>query len=149
MNLKKELYLCCLESINQRLKVCASRIESIKNDLGSETKSSAGDKHETGRAMLQFEREKLGFQLATIEHEKKLLENFNPNAVHTQVRFGSIVKTTQHAYFIMISAGILKINDESFISISPQSPIGQMMMHKVVGDCISFRKNTFEITEVI
>ncbi|MXV38775.1 3-oxoacyl-ACP synthase [Flavobacteriaceae bacterium Ap0902] len=148
MNLKEKLYHHCLDYVNQRLQVCENRIASIKEDLFSETKSSAGDKHETGRAMLQLEREKLGHQLATIEQEKKLLANFNPDAMHTQVRLGSIVKTTQQAYFLLISAGIIKVDTESFISISPQSPIGQLMISKTVGDTVTFRENTFEIVEV-
>ncbi len=41
-----------------------------KKALFSETKSSAGDKHETGRAMLQLEMEKTSQQLAVINQMK-------------------------------------------------------------------------------
>ena len=37
-------------------------MKEIKEALFEEIKSSVGDKHETGRAMLQLEREKVGNQ---------------------------------------------------------------------------------------
>ena len=45
-------------------------INRAQESLDSESKSSAGDKHETGRAMAQLEMEKLGGQY---ESARKLL----------------------------------------------------------------------------
>ena len=44
--------------IESRLKTIEKAIFELQQSLDSETKSSAGDKHETGRAMLQIELEK-------------------------------------------------------------------------------------------
>ena len=147
--LKETLYQHCLDYLDQRLKVCLDRIASVEDDLSSETKSSAGDKHETGRAMLQLEREKLGFQLATIEKEKEELQKIPLSGSSEKVRLGSVVKTSYKHYFIAISAGILKVKNETYIAISPQSPIGQLILGKQVGDAVSFRGNSFEIVEII
>ena len=69
-NIKLELYNKCLAFTQDRLNTINKTIQELQESLTSETKSSAGDKHETGRAMLQLEREKAGQQLAEI---KKLI----------------------------------------------------------------------------
>ena len=53
MTIKQQLYKKCQDFLNQRLETIQNTILDIQNALQSETKSSAGDKHETGRAMLQ------------------------------------------------------------------------------------------------
>ena len=71
MDLKKDLYLFCQAYISNRKARIEARIAAVSEALEAESKSSAGDKHETGRAMLQLEREKLGHQLAEAEKIKE------------------------------------------------------------------------------
>ena len=73
MILKQNLYNQCQEFIDNRFETIQNTIKDIQKSLLSETKSSAGDKHETGRAMLQLEREKAGQQLAEIQKIKEIL----------------------------------------------------------------------------
>jgi len=70
---KQKLFDFCEEFINERIDRIESYIREIEGALASETKSSAGDKHETGRAMIQLEREKLGQQLSEAEKMKSIL----------------------------------------------------------------------------
>ena len=70
---KEQLYNLCVTFINNRLLAVKTTLEEIQESLLSETKSSAGDKHETGRAMLQLEREKTGQQLSEIQKINQLL----------------------------------------------------------------------------
>ena len=58
MNTKQKLFNACKEFVQDKLSTIEKTIQSNKSALNSETKSSAGDKHETGRAMLQLEMEK-------------------------------------------------------------------------------------------
>ncbi len=55
------------EFVQNKFETIEQTIQSNKNALNSETKSSAGDKHETGRAMLQLEMEKAGQQLKEVQ----------------------------------------------------------------------------------
>ena len=73
LELKQQLYTQCLDFVESRYSNVESQIKQIQESLTSETKSSAGDKHETGRAMLQLEREKAGHQLAEVEKLKETL----------------------------------------------------------------------------
>lgn len=149
LNTKENLYQQCLGFVDNRFRTIQHTIIEIQESLTSETKSSAGDKHETGRAMLQLEREKAGNQLAEIQ---KIRENlFKINTIRTSdiISLGSIVYTTKSNYYIAISAGELKIKNELFYAISPSTPIAKLLLFKTTNDIISFRNLTFKILRVI
>ena len=149
MHLKERLYKQCQDALSQRLEVIKSTISDIQNSLQSETKSTAGDKHETGRAMLQLEREKAGNQLAELQKQIEILHKINPEASHSKVALGSIVKTTVFNYFISVSAGEMTVKNETFYAISLSTPIGQLLVSKAVGDTIQFGAQKFIITEIL
>ncbi|MDA0177993.1 GreA/GreB family elongation factor [Mesoflavibacter profundi] len=148
-SIKTQLLQLCNQSLETRLQSVLAVIEDIKQSLQSETKSSAGDKHETGRAMLQLEREKAGHQLAEIEKTKQILSKINTESTSKNIGLGSVVYTTTSNYFISISAGELKVENETFYAISASTPIGQLLLGKSIGDKVTFRNMTFEITEII
>jgi len=149
MSIKEKLYNLCLESIDARLLTVKATMDEIQESLLSETKSSAGDKHETGRAMLQLEREKAGNQLAEILKIKTNLSKINASNQSKKVILGSVVYTNKANYFISISAGELEVDSIKFYAISPNTPIGLLLMSKTLGDRVSFRENEFIITEVL
>ena len=124
-------------------------LDDIKEALTTETKSSAGDKHETGRAMLQLEREQLGAQLSEILKVKESLYKIDSNKVSNSVGFGSVVCTTHSKYFIAISAGELSVNNDKVYAISPITPIGRLLLGKTVGDEVSFRDMEFKIVSIM
>ena len=149
MILKEQLYRKCNEALQERLMHVKKSILDLEQALQSETKSSAGDKHETGRAMIQIEREKAGQQLKGIQNNQGLLQKIDCNAKHINIALGSVVYTSQHNYFISISEGEIKLEDVSFYAISPQSPIAQLLLGKREGDIINFRNNLFTVLKVI
>lgn len=149
MNIKEALYNQCIEFVDNRFQVIQKAINDIQKSLTNETKSSAGDKHETGRAMLQLEREKAGNQLAEINKIKEALSKINFGKSSKTIGLGSVVYTTQHNYFIAISAGKLEIENELFYAISPNTPIGKLLMGKTVDDGIVFSEQVFSIVEVL
>ena len=149
MYIKEDLYKQCFDFVESRLTNINNVISEIQVSLQSETKSSAGDKHETGRAMLQLEREKAGNQLAEIQNIKEALSKIDRNKTFKIVGLGSVVYTTQSHYFISISAGEIKANQSSFYAISPSTPIGQLLLAKKTGDVIVFRDQEFKIIEII
>lgn len=149
MNIKKTLYENCLTQISFKIKTIEKNIVGIEESLLSETKSSAGDKHETGRAMLQIEREKAGQQLLEVEKLKHVLKKIDYDFVSRKVGLGSVVFTTRYNYFISVSMGEICIENQSFYAISSQTPIGRLLRGKQVGDLIEFNGRTFEILKVI
>ena len=148
MNLKQKLYQYCEVSIEERLQTIQKTIEEIQKSLQSETKSSAGDKHETGRAMLQLEREKVGQQLSEINKTKMTLSKVNPDKRQDIVALGSLVYTNKLNYYLAISAGKIQINNEFFYAISANTPIGKLLIGKATGDDVTFNGNSIEIGKI-
>lgn len=149
MTMKEKLYNLCLEWIDTRLLTVKSTMDEIQESLLSETKSSAGDKHETGRAMLQLEREKAGNQLAEILKIKENLSKIDVTNQSKKVRLGSVVYTTNANYFISISAGELTIGNDKFYAISANTPIAKLLLGKTASEYIQFRDQNFKIIKLI
>ena len=147
-NFKQDIYNECLKLLDKRYKTIQNNIQDIENSLLSETKSSAGDKHETGRAMLQLEREKAGVQLFEFNKIKRAIEKIDIEKVSNHVGVGSLVYTTKVNYFIAVSLGSIEIGNKKCFAISPQTPIGKLLIGKTVGDTIEFNGNKFIIDKL-
>lgn len=147
MNIKQILHKNCQDQVNDKLAKLENTLIQIQESLESETKSSAGDKHETGRAMIHLEREQLGSQLSIIEKEKEILKRINSNVDNEIISLGSWVKTSQLNYFISIGLGKITIEPSEFYAISVDSPIAQLLLGKRVGDKVFFRNQEILINE--
>ena len=147
--IKKNLYAHCKNFIQEKLIFLEKQKEELQLALTSESKSSAGDKHETGRAMIQIEREKLGRQIAITEKNyNKLFALSNP-ANTSLVSLGSLVITDKANYYILISVESYLINSKIYYCISSQSPIGKLLLGKKVKDQINFNQNISTILEIL
>ncbi len=148
-NVKSLLYQQCVNLIDKRKQTVDKQILDIEENLRSETKSSAGDKYETGRAMLQLEREKAGRQLAEIENLKEALSRIELDHNSSQIRMGSLVYTSNANYFLSVSLGLIQLEGFSAYAISSQTPIGMLLMGKTVEDTITFNGNSFTIKTIV
>jgi len=146
--IKKELYNACIEFVSKREDTIHQIITSNQHALTSETKSSAGDKHETGRAMLQIEMEKASQQLEGIYQMKIVLAKIRFEETSEIIRLGSLVLTDQANYFLAISAGQIIIPDNCYYAISPSSPIGKLLLGKKAGDEFVFNCKTVAIQKL-
>ncbi|MDB4066596.1 GreA/GreB family elongation factor [Flavobacteriaceae bacterium] len=144
----KLLYNHCIKQLAHSLEVLEIRKAEIVLALESESKSSAGDKHETGRAMIQLEREKLGEQIKKAEKNQATLHQLKQYKSSEIVRFGSAVQTNKANYYIAIATDSYTIKSALFHCISPQSPIGTLLLGKKVGDQLVFNAITSTITAV-
>ena len=145
---QKKLYNHCKSQLAQTLEVLEIRKAEILTALESESKSSAGDKHETGRAMIQLDREKLGEQIKKAEKNKIVLNQLKHYKSSGVVCFGSAVQTNNSNYYITIPVSNCLIETNTFHCISPQSPIGVLLLGKKVGDQIKFNGITSTITVI-
>jgi len=148
-NIKEILFKQCKAFVDGKLATIEKTIKSNQNALASETKSSAGDKHETGRAMLQLEMEKTGQQLKEVHTMQEILARVNLNEFSELIRLGSIVKTNSAVYFIAISAGKILFEDKEYYAISSSSPIGKMLLGRRTDEKISFNGKEILIKKVL
>lgn len=149
MDLKEKLLRFCWNHVDERMETLRKRSSALQDSLTSETKSSAGDKHETGRAMVQLEQEKLGQQLTELEKTKKILQQVDVQINSEKVRLGSLVKTTSGNYFISISAGLFSDKNLSAFCVSAHAPVARLLLGKEKGGDISFNGKDISILEVV
>ena len=146
-NIKEQLMKECFQFVEKRMKTIQKTIDSNKHDLLSETKSSAGDKHETGRAMIQLEMEKASQQLSVVNEMNEILKRISIKESSNNIKLGSIIKTTNGTYFLAISVGQVTVENETYFVVSSKSPIGIQLLGKQVGEIIPFNKA--EILEIV
>ena len=146
--MKAALHQHCLDLIQKQIKSIKSELASIEESRNNETKSSAGDKYETGRAMMQMAEEQSKVQLTKSNQLRLELQDLDPLQKHNKIEKGSLVITGNGKYFLSIGLGKVKMNNEIFYCISMASPIGIKLRGKEVGDQIEFGGKIIEIIEI-
>jgi transcription elongation GreA/GreB family factor len=139
-HIKTEIFKVCTAFVLQKRTTLQNQISAYQLALTSETKSSAGDKHETGRAMLQLEIEKAGQQLKSVAAMQQVLSKINLSKKSNKIGLGSLVITDKATYFLAISLGAITINQKNYIVVSLQSPLGKDLFGKSVGQETQFNK---------
>lgn len=147
--IKEKLYKHCLAHIEQRIANSKKAMEEAQAAANEESKSSAGDKFETGRAMMQRERDKNAKQLTEAVHIKQVLKQINWERKTDTVEAGSLVITNQGAFFISISVGKIILDETIYFAISMATPIGKLLQGKRVGEEASFNERSYRVEEII
>ena len=148
--IKINLFKHCEIVLNKKLNTFYNQKKELKQALNSESKSSAGDKHEIGRAMIHLEMEKLGNLITEAEQNFKKLQSIkNHNNNKEVIGLGSAVLTDKANYYISIAADIYKINTKMFYCISPKSPIGKLLIRKKLDDKIEFNNQVIKIIKIL
>ena len=134
---KEALIDTAISVLNEKLLNIQTELNGLDRSLKNETKSSAGDKFETSREMIQQEREKLyNLQLNT-KHMLDLLSSTmgkNPTVVES----GALVETDKACLHISIPLGKISLGELTVFFLSPSSPLAQAMLNKKVNDAVVF-----------
>jgi hypothetical protein len=148
-DLKSKLYQHCMDFIQQRILTAETALQQAQEASNDDTKSSAGDKFETTREMMQQDIARNKGLLFDGRQNMQLLISLE-HAPHSDVvRNGSLVLTSKGLFYITISAGQIKIEDQVVYAISAVSPIGQLLIGKKAGDSFNFNNNEYLLKEVI
>lgn len=148
MQIKQQLYKLCAEQILSRINDAETAIAEARKASENDTKSSAGDKYETGRAMMQQEIDLNSRQLLEARKLQALLQQINPEGTHSVAQPGSLVETDQESFYLAVSAGALFINEKKYYTISVASPIGLQLKGKKAGDVVTLNKKAFTILKI-
>jgi transcription elongation GreA/GreB family factor len=148
-SIKKALHQRCLTLAEDRIVSLQHILKEAQQAANNDTKSSAGDKHETGRAMAQLETEKLTAQLSEALNIKQNLTQINPTITNNTVVLGSMVYTNKGNFYMAASIGKVAIANEVFFAISPASPIGKLLLTKKEKESFSLNDNAYTILAVI
>ena len=147
--LKEQLLKQLHQLLDEKIETAKQEIELVKDARDNETKNSVGDKYETAHAMLQMEVEKYQAQMGKMLTLKNELEQINPNKTYTKAEFGCLVICDSGNYFLSIGLGKVEVQNKSYYCLSIGSPIGNLLLGRVVGDQIQFQGKTMVIQDLI
>lgn len=148
--IKKELLKVLVARTEERIAMIDAALETARDSSNDDTKSSAGDKYETSREMIQQDINRYQKQLLEANKDLQQLAAISSmlDENNEHARLGSLVQTNAGFYFIAVSVGALKIGDTGVFVISPVSPIGQILLAKKRGDTFVFNKNEQHIISI-
>ena len=146
--IKEQLFIACRDHLNERSAALIKARSIVKESLLNETKSSAGDKFETTRAILQAEDGKLNNQQAQLNVLKATLSKINLNKQFKSIQLGSVVETKIASYFLAIPIGKIEVKGNLYYSISFGSPVGKAIIGKEKGDYFHFNGKEIEIVNI-
>jgi transcription elongation GreA/GreB family factor len=146
--IKQQLHQLCLSKIDHQIKTLQEAIDSARASANEETKSSAGDKYETGRAMMQLEIEKNLTQLQEAVKVKNALQRIKTDGLSTIAQTGSLLITSEGNFYISISAGAFTIKQKVYQTLSPSSPLGSKLIGLKVGDTLLFQSKKFFVEKI-
>jgi len=136
--LKSQLYQLCLTFIQNRIENIEYSMQQARQASNDDTKSSAGDKYETTREMMQQEMDRNSKLLYEAGQQKIALQQIENVDAAKEVKNGSLVLTDEGNFYISISAGELKVEGQTFFAVSQAAPIGKLFIGKKVGMELTF-----------
>jgi hypothetical protein len=147
--LKKDLYTLCVNYAKARIETAKQAIDDAQQSASEETKSSAGDKYETGREMMQQETDRNQAQLNEANKLLIALNQINIDSSPSSAAPGSLVITDNGKFYLSISAGALNLNGEGYFAVSPASPIGSKLLGRRTGDEFIVNGKHYKVKEVV
>ncbi|MEJ6711602.1 MAG: hypothetical protein QNK65_05495 [Flavobacteriales bacterium] len=124
------------------------QILAHKQDLETASKSSAGDKHETARAMIHLEQEKLGFQYQQVFKQLKMLSQCDVYK-HATIQSGSLILTDKALIYISVALGKIQFKNKLVYVISPVSPLAQVFLNANATHTLSFQGTPYVVLEIM
>jgi transcription elongation GreA/GreB family factor len=145
---KQHLIHYCLDYLTQKVNSLNIILREVNEAGNAESKSSAGDKHETAKAMAQLEQEKLGNQLKEAELQLVEFEKINFTKIFQSVEQGCLVETNKGYFLIASSIGKIEVDGKTVFVISNKSPLAVAFLYKKQTDKVSFNGMEYIIQTV-
>jgi hypothetical protein len=137
------------EDLKKKIQEMQRNFQLARESRNSDTKSSAGDKFETGREMMQKEMDKCSMMIDLYQNQWNTLDQIKLQNTSKLIDQGSLILTDKGNYLLSIGLGKIEVERESYFIISIDSPIGSLLKGKSIGDIIVFRDNNIKITNIV
>ncbi|GEN72191.1 hypothetical protein [Chryseobacterium lathyri] len=115
------------------------KIQSFENLIAetrasnNDTKSSMGDKYETGREMLQQEINNLQRQLNESLNQQSVIQKISVEP-SDKAQIGALVKTDKGLFYVAVSVGEITSEKQKVMTVSVESPLVKAMSGKKEGE---------------
>ncbi len=146
---KEKLHAHCRALLEAKIRELTRLQEELLEGASDDSKSSAGDKHETARAMMQLEQEKLAGQLQETETQLTQLNRLDPQETDPVVRPGSLVVTDRLTLYLGVPLGKLKLDEREAFVLSPASPLGMSLRGLSAGAHCELNGQRYRVVRVV
>ncbi len=145
MKLKQKIHSHFLQLATDKVQLLQKRLNDLKESGANETKSTAGDKHETALAMVQIEQANIRQQLEEALAQKAILEKINPQITTEKIINRSLVKTNKGYFYVSVALGKAIVDGVQIFAVSEFSPLGKKMLGLKVGEQIQLNEQVYII----
>jgi hypothetical protein len=145
---KTALHAACQAFIEQRISAARTAMQAAQESSSSETKSSAGDKYETGREMANAERDRNAAHMQQAQQLQAELGRISPDAACDTVRPGALVHTSMGWFYVAISAGKLAVDGQEVFAVSAAAPVAVALKGKRAGEEAAFNGKAVRVLAV-
>jgi len=140
--------MLCNQYVEEKIHSATEAMRNAQEAANEEGKSSAGDKYETGRAMMQIERDNAATQLDEALKLKKTLSLIGASGRHQVISLGSIVITKTFKAFVSVGPGKLNVDGVDYFIVTPMSPLGKTLSGLNVGAEFTFNNKPNTVLEI-
>ena len=148
MSLRKQVFLHYKQQVDDKIHIFRDMILDLSEDSLSDAKSSAGDKHQTTLSMMHLEQEKLNRKLAEFIEQKNILDKIDISVKTSKIVIGSLVQTNELLVFLSTALPKIIIENKTIFSISPQSPLGKMLLGNEIGFEFEINAKQYKIINI-
>lgn len=132
----------------ERIEELMAYQKDLSDALQTESQSTAGDKHDTSRAMIHLEQEKLQHQSQELNHQYQRLQEISALKELQEATFGALVLTENDLFLLGVSLGKQIFEGKVIYCIGMEAPISQLILNKRVGDSVFFNGKISGITAI-
>lgn len=146
--MKEEIIELAKQTLTKKINELERNISEVQNSANQESKSSMGDKYETGRAMAQNEVFMLQTQLASFSEELEKFRTINYNTTTDVTVAGSLVETSMGCFLLSAGVGKVLFNKTPIMCISLNSPLAQALLGKKQGETYTIHQKNHKVLKI-
>jgi len=139
-----------LDTVKTKLSEKIQKFEKLIEDTrasNNDTKSSMGDKYETGREMLQQEINNLQRQLNEALSQQTLLRKVNTES-SVKVQNGALIETDKGLFYIAASIGEIIYDNRKVMTVSTESPLAKAMTGLITGQSFTINNTSQTVKQI-
>lgn len=145
---KTALLAACKRYIDQRAANARQAIAASSEAAADDTKSSAGDKFETTREMMQQEISRHRQLLADAQRMEQVMTSLDARVQAGPAKLGSLLETSRGTFFLAVSVGQVDVDGQRYWVVSTASPVGSQLLGKGAGDHFVFNNLDYTILQI-
>jgi transcription elongation GreA/GreB family factor len=146
---KAEIHAAFENVLHEKISLLQNNLAELKESGANQTKSTAGDKHETALAMLQIEQANNRVQLENLQQQVAIFHSIQTQLVSTKVLLGSLVQTSTANFYVSTAVGKIIWQEDIIYAISTASPIALAMLGKSSGEEFECNQKKYTIHQIL